>query len=271
MDNKFVLSDSFNEVIFEHRNKAYGAYQMRRRYGRQMVSAALIASGLFIGLFVYAHTASAYETPQMPKPKIPTRIIQVTVIKDAPPSEPLKPREEPKPEQPKATVRYAPKPTAQITSQIDVTNKPVANIPNHDDGGNPGGTTGGLSGGTPEPGCDDCPPTLLPEPEPAGPAPIPTWVEIMPENTGLFGYLMNNIRYPLDARENGIEGTVILEFIVNKDGTFRDIKVIRGVCPSIDREAIRVAQKMPRWTPGKQNGIAVDVICRQPIAFKLAK
>jgi protein TonB len=271
MDNKFVLSDSFNEVIFEHRNKAYGAYQMRRRYGRQMVSAALIASGLFIGLFVYAHTASAYETPQMPKPKIPTRIIQVTVIKDAPPTEPLKPREEPKPEQPKASVRYAPKPTAQITSQIDVTNKPVIHIPNHDDGGNPGGTTGGLSGGTPEPGCDDCPPTLLPEPEPAGPAPIPTWVEIMPENAGLIPFLRANIRYPFDARENGIEGTVILEFIVNKDGTYRDIKVIRGVCPSIDREAIRVAQKMPRWTPGKQNGLAVDVICRQPIAFKLSK
>lgn len=269
MDNKFVLSDSFNEVIFEHRNKAYGAYQMRRRYGRQMVSAALIASGLFIGLFVYAHTAMATSNITIPKPKAPTIVTHtVTIIKDDPVVESPKPvvKPQPKPAPPKTTVA-----TPQITSQIDVTDKQVPPVGDPQKPGDPNGKNNGEIGGTIGGECDDCPPALLPEPEPAGPAPIPTWVEIMPENAGLFGYLMNNIRYPLDARENGIEGTVILEFIVNKDGTFRDIKVIRGVCPSIDREAIRVAQKMPRWTPGKQNGIAVDVICRQPIAFKLAK
>ncbi|MCU0432264.1 MAG: TonB family protein [Bacteroidia bacterium] len=271
MDNKFVLSDSFNEVIFEHRNKAYGAYQMRRRYGRQMVSAALIACVLFAGLFVYAHTAMAYHTPAVPKPYITTHVTEVKLLPDLRPSDPVKPRQEPKPEQPKPSVRFAPKASAQITSQIDVTHKPVDKIPDNTAGGSPKGTDGGLGGGTSGSECDDCPPALLPEPGPAAPAKIPDWVEIMPENNGLIPYLRNNVRYPLDARELGIEGTVILEFIVNKDGSFRDIKVIRGVCPSIDREAIRVAQKMPRWKPGFQNGNAVDVICRQPIVFKLTK
>ncbi len=272
MDNKFVLSNSFNDVIFEKRNKAYGAYQMRRRYGQQVLTAVVIACGLFIGLFVYANTAMAYASNVVAKPKQDQRITPMTIDQINPSIDVIKPKAEPKVKTTKPATRKAPEASAPITSTIKVTSEPVEKIPDNTAGGDPNGDPNGLGNGPADPNpCDDCPPEPLTEPAAAAPAPIPVWVEEMPVNDALWGYLASNVRYPHDARERGIEGTVIIEFIVNKDGTYRDIKIARGVCPSIDLEALRVARKMPRWKPGKQNGIAVDVMCRQPISFKLAK
>jgi periplasmic protein TonB len=272
MDNKFVLSDSFNDVIFEKRNKAYGAYQMRRRYVQQVLTAVIISCGLFIGLFAYANTAMAYDDIVMAAPKMKHHVIPMTMEQVKPTTDVIKPKAEPKVKTTPPAPRKAPTASAPITSTIEVTKEPVEKIPDNTAGGDPKGDPNALGSGTANPNtCDDCLPEPLAEPAAAAPAQIPIWVEEMPVNDALWGYLASNVRYPHDARERGIEGTVIIEFIVNKDGTYRDIKIARGVCPSIDLEAIRVAQKMPRWKPGKQNGIAVDVLCRQPISFKLAK
>ncbi len=85
----------------------------------------------------------------------------------------------------------------------------------------------------------------------------------------LFKFLNENIKYPVIAQENGIQGRVICQFVVNTDGSIVDIQVVRGVDPSLDKEAVRVIQSMPKWIPGKQRGKPVRVRFTLPINFKL--
>ena len=98
-------------------------------------------------------------------------------------------------------------------------------------------------------------------------------VEEQPEfpggNAAMMRFLSENIKYPVIAQENGIQGRVICNFVVEKDGSITDVQVVRGVDPSLDREAIRVIQQMPRWKPGKQRGQAVRVRFTLPVVFRL--
>lgn len=99
-------------------------------------------------------------------------------------------------------------------------------------------------------------------------------VETMPEFPGgqqaLFKYLSENVKYPVIAQENGIQGRVICQFVVNKDGSIVDVEVVRsGGDPSLDKEAVRVIKSMPNWKPGKQRGKAVRVKYTVPVNFKL--
>ncbi len=98
-------------------------------------------------------------------------------------------------------------------------------------------------------------------------------VEDMPGFPGgdaaLLKYLHDNIKYPVIAQESGIQGRVICQFVVNRDGSIVDVEVVRGVDRSLDAEAIRVVQNMPKWMPGKQRGKAVRVKFTLPINFRL--
>ena len=85
----------------------------------------------------------------------------------------------------------------------------------------------------------------------------------------LMQYLGKSIKYPTIAQETGTQGRVIVQFVVNKDGSIVDVKVIRGVDPYLDKEAIRVISTMPKWKPGKQRGKVVRVGYTVPIIFKL--
>ena len=98
-------------------------------------------------------------------------------------------------------------------------------------------------------------------------------VETMPSFPGgdqaLFKFLGENVKYPVIAQENGIQGRVICQFVVNKDGSIVDVEVVRPVDPSLDKEAIRVIKSMPNWSPGKQRGKSVRVKYTLPVNFKL--
>ena len=99
-------------------------------------------------------------------------------------------------------------------------------------------------------------------------------VETMPEFPGgqqaLFKYLSENVKYPVIAQENGIQGRVICQFVVNKDGSIVDVEVVRsGGDASLDKEAVRVIKSMPKWKPGKQRGKAVRVKYTVPVNFRL--
>lgn len=88
-------------------------------------------------------------------------------------------------------------------------------------------------------------------------------------NGAMMSYLANNVHYPTVAAENGVQGRVVVEFIVEKDGSLSDVKVKRGVDPSLDREALRVVKSMPRWNPGKKDGQPVRVSFSVPVTFRL--
>ncbi|UKK55074.1 energy transducer TonB [Prevotella sp. E2-28] len=82
-------------------------------------------------------------------------------------------------------------------------------------------------------------------------------------------YLNKAIKYPPVAEENGIQGRVITTFVVERDGSITDVKVLKSVDPSLDREAVRVVRSMPRWIPGKQKGSPVRVKFTLPVTFRL--
>ncbi len=98
-------------------------------------------------------------------------------------------------------------------------------------------------------------------------------VEEMPKFPGgdveLMRWINKSVNYPVIAQENGISGRVHLNFVINENGGIENIVVVRGVDPSLDKEAIRVIKKMPKWNPGKQRGKAVKVSFSLPINFQL--
>ncbi len=99
-------------------------------------------------------------------------------------------------------------------------------------------------------------------------------VEHQPEFPGgmsaLMKFLSDNIKYPVIAQENGIQGRVITNFVVERDGSITDVNVVRGQDPSLDKEAVRVIKTMPRWKPGQQRGKPVRVRFTLPVQFRLA-
>lgn len=98
-------------------------------------------------------------------------------------------------------------------------------------------------------------------------------VEVMPQFPGgqiaMLQYIMKNMKYPEQAMKEGIQGRVAVSFIVEKDGSISDVKPILSVHPLLNKEAVRVVESMPKWTPGKQNGKPVRVRFNVPVMFKL--
>ena len=98
-------------------------------------------------------------------------------------------------------------------------------------------------------------------------------VEQMPQFPGgdaaLMQYLSSHIKYPVVAEENGIQGRVVCTFVVERNGSITDVRVVKSVDPSLDKEAVRVIKSMPNWIPGKQNGSAVRVKYTVPVTFRL--
>ncbi|NOY97536.1 MAG: energy transducer TonB, partial [Chlorobi bacterium] len=119
----------------------------------------------------------------------------------------------------------------------------------------------------------DLPPVNLADEEEEDDTQVFFIVEDMPEFPGgdlaLRKFIANTIQYPVIAQENGIEGKVYVTFVVDKDGSVSNAKILRGVDPSIDKEALRVVSNLPRWKPGKQRGKPVRVSYTVPINFVL--
>lgn len=101
------------------------------------------------------------------------------------------------------------------------------------------------------------------------------YADKMPEFPGgqdaMFKYLRENVRYPVNAQKNGITGRVMVQFVIQEDGTLDNVKILRSVSPELDNEAMRVVQAMPKWSPGVDDGKAVKVKFTIPISFNLTK
>ena len=97
--------------------------------------------------------------------------------------------------------------------------------------------------------------------------------EVMPEYPGgrsaMQYFLQTQMVYPVEARKKGVQGRVIVSFVVEKDGTLSQAKVVRSIEANLDEESLRVVKSMPRWNPGRQNGKAVRVKYTVPIVFRL--
>lgn len=118
----------------------------------------------------------------------------------------------------------------------------------------------------------DAPPAVANEPVQSPDEPL-VIVEVMPEFPGgqeaMFKYISNELKYPEEAKETGVQGRVYVTFVVERDGRITEVKVLRGIGSGCDEEAVRVVKGMPNWTPGTQAGKAVRVRYNLPIRFSL--
>ncbi|MDY6241316.1 MAG: energy transducer TonB [Prevotella sp.] len=98
-------------------------------------------------------------------------------------------------------------------------------------------------------------------------------VEVMPQYPGgipqMMKFIISNIKYPKDAIKKGMQGAVVVQFVVEPDGSVSNVHVVRSVFPSLDTEAVRMVKAMPKWSPGMQNGKPVRVRFNVPIRFSL--
>jgi len=254
----------FDEIVFEHRNKAYGAYELRKRYARNMNIAFLIAMGVFVmgvSLPVILNYLNNLTIENVRMQEVDLNMDPPPLDKDEPPPPPPPP-DPPPPIQ--ETIKFTPPVIVEevkeedippITEEVEKTKVDVQTV-----------------AGTGEVEDLETEGTGPAEIE-TGPGEIFTVVEQNPEFPGgdakLFEYLGKNIKYPAMARENGITGTVYVTFVVESSGEISDVKLLRGIKGGCDEEAMRVVKNMPSWKPGRQNGKNVRVQFNLPVRFKL--
>nr|WP_294938147.1 energy transducer TonB [uncultured Prevotella sp.] len=269
------------DMVFAGKNKEYGAYQLRKGTSGRNIKSLLIlviAAALVGGFLAWkvieqkqAEEQQAYmEAMELAK-------LQEQAKKDKKKPEPIKPKVEQKKEIPVA--RETQKFTAPVIKKDELVKEEnqVKQMDQLDDKVAVGTENKeGVKDRTVEAVRNDIavaapPPPPAPKPEVANK--VFDVVEEMPSFPGgqgaLMAFLSSNIKYPVVAQENGVQGRVIVGFVVEKDGSISDVKVMRSVDPSLDREAQRVVKAMPKWKPGKQNGSAVRVKYTVPVVFRL--
>ncbi len=269
------------DMVFAGKNKEYGAYQLRKGTSGRNIKALLIlviAAALVGGFLAWkvieqkqAEEQQAYmEAMELAK-------LQQQAKKEEKKKEPVKPKIEPKKEIPVA--RETQKFTAPVIKKDELVKEEnqVKQMDKLDEKVAVGAEDKeGVKDRTVEAVRNDIA-VAVPPPPPAPKPEVSTKVfdvvEEMPSFPGgqgaLMSYLASNIKYPVVAQENCVQGRVIVSFVVERDGSISDVKVARSVDPSLDREAQRVVKSMPKWKPGKQNGSAVRVKYTVPVVFRL--
>lgn len=271
-----LISRDWTEMVFEGRNKEYGAYRLRKNAGKRnlyslitiFIAALAIWGGISLVKFVESRTKSVAQTSvaelsALNQPKKKAEVKQQQKVKLEQPEKVV--------ERVKSSVKF----TAPVIKKDDEV-KPEDELKTQEELMNTKTAIGALD----VKGNDDAGGEVLklkeavaqPEPKPEVEKVFDV-VEQMPSFPGgpsaLMEWLSNNVKYPVVAQENGVQGRVVVSFVVERDGSITDVKVVRGVDPSLDREASRVVRAMPRWIPGKQNGSAVRVKYNVPVAFRL--
>lgn len=267
-------SDEWREFIFSDKNKQYGAYRLRQSSSKRHVVAFLCTVLFAVLAAAVPLIVSAIEDYrernkpaenidqvfEMSKLDIEEQVPEENIIKQetAPPPPPLK-----------STVRFVPPiiaPDEEVAEDVEVATQEdllstrdqisIADVVGDDD----------------EHGIDIAElqeQKVIIEEKPQ----VFEIVEQMPAFPGgeaeMMKYVAENLRYPVVAQESGIQGRVVIRFVVTATGAIDEVKVMRGLDPSCDREAVRVVQSMPKWTPGRQNGKNVAVYFTLPILFRL--
>lgn len=270
------------DMVFAEKNKNYGAYKLRTETSGRNIKALviLILAALLVGGFLAykVQQQKADEIRQARMEAMNLAKMQEQAKKREQKKEVIKPKVEPKKEIPVArkTQQY----TAPVIKKdelvkednmIKAQDKLDASVAVGNQ--NVEGTTSRTVEAVRNDIAVGAPPPPAPEPKPEPSNKVFEVVEVMPSFPGgpaaLQQYLKSNMRYPVVAQENGVQGRVVVSFVVERDGSITDVNVAKSVDPSLDKEATRVVKSMPKWIPGKQNGSAVRVKYNVPVTFRL--
>ncbi|TPE45209.1 energy transducer TonB [Pontibacter mangrovi] len=277
MEKSYFLSMTFNNIVFRGRNKDYGAYKLRKSYSKNVLLAATLATAIFSGALVGPLVKAMFFAKPVKYVKPVYEVMKpIDVILPPPPKKPVEKAVAPPPAPPEKTkvaqerfveprvVDDATKvtetmPDQQALAKADIGLKKVE----------------GAIPDVPNVSLTEAPPTGL---EGTGTEPStsnePFYnVEQMPQfkngTKALMEYLSRKMRYPREAERNGVEGTVVVTFVVGVNGEISDVQVIKGLGYGTEEEAKRVVEQMPRWEPGRQNGRNVPVRFTLPIRFSI--
>lgn len=271
-----LISSDWVDLVFEGRNKAYGAYRLRKSTTKRNILAMVAVVILLIVAFIIL-TVKNFVDEQRAKVAM-TQVAELTNYKQPEKKAEVKQKKvEVEPERVVERVKSSIKFTAPVIKK-DEEVKPDEELKTQDELMNTKTAIGTFD----VKGNDDANGEILKakeviaEPEPPKHEEENKVFDIVEQQplfpggpAALMKYLSEHTKYPVVAQENGVQGRVTVQFVVEKDGSISDVHVLRGVDPSLDKEAVRVVKSMPRWTPGKQNGINVRVNYRVPVLFRL--
>jgi protein TonB len=272
MDKDRILSSSLLDILFEQRNKEYGAYELRKHYASRARKALTYVLGFLLLICSIPLLAGLGKTnPPTRYPNTPPDTLRITQINQTHRQQEhtggrTKP---PKNHNPLPTQIDHPLAVQDTLSHHDTlitsgAGNLAGNHQNNDDSGGSGGnSTANTQSQTGQGQINDT--HTYDESD----------VQVMAEFPGgddaLLAYLSANITYPARAINSDIEGRVILSFIVNREGEIAEVNVLRSIGFGCDQEAIRVVNRMPRWKPAMNNGKAVSMYFTLPVQFKLDK
>jgi protein TonB len=265
-----IFTPEWRELVFEGKNKEYGAYKLRKNSSRYhlLAFAIVVAIAIFIASLPSLLTLLQFDSKDTEE----TRVTELSALEDEKPEEEEQQVDAatPPPPELKTTIKFTP---PVIVDAKDVNDedemrtqdelaKSTAAISIADVIGNDDGSGEDIR--------DVEQANLIASKVKEE---VFTIVEQMPSFPGgqakLNEWLLSELRYPPAAAERGVAGTVYIQFTVGRDGTIREIAIARSPDPVFDKEAIRVVQKMPKWIPGRQRGQAVTVRFTLPINFNL--
>ena len=258
MNTIFNSADKFNELIFENKNKLYGAYAIRKSQKDNIAISLFVTSACF-GLLAFIAIAMTGKKIEIPKFDITNDpfVLTSTTLVVIPPKDPIvKPIEKPV-TTPKST-------TGQMTASDD--KKDLVEKQNVDVviSKNPNLLGDDIDSTAKDPGIIHVVATKT-----ISTPPVELSPDKMPEMDNMAQFIKNNLKYPRIALENGTNGPVFVSFVVEVDGSLSEIKLKNGIGDGCEQEAKRVVEKMPLWKPGIKRGVPVRVQCTLPINFKI--
>jgi periplasmic protein TonB len=259
METEALIVRTWDDLVFRSRNREYGAYLIRKAYGKRVMLGAGISVAFLVGFLIFSGLASKVApvaVPPFTRDEGTARVLPKPEI------------EQPQKQQPKPPIK-----TNNTNTTVQVVTTPVEPVePVQTDNSTSTNTVEGTEGGGIIDGAGTTTieiPIVIDKNEPLVTA------EVMPAYAGgteaMFKFIRRNIKYPSAPRKLGIEGTVFVSFVVGGDGTVYDVKVLRGIHQKCDEEAVRVISMLNKWTGGKQNGNPVAVKMVLPITFKLSQ
>ncbi|MDV3308049.1 MAG: TonB family protein [Cyclobacteriaceae bacterium] len=265
MNRHNTVSPRWDDIVFENRNRAYGAYAIRKIYTRH-IAVAMLLSVLLVGAVIGYPSIARYFGDGKKEVDVPLQTIRYTDLAQPPSiNKNVPPPKKIDVPQVKKVVKFLPP---------NVTEKEVREeeeMPRIEDLNVNEPSLDQISAGAEV--ISDQPVAKVLD-NTADPEEIFVAVEQAPEYEGgldaMYKFLQKNLRYPAKARRMNIQGTVYLSFVVERDGSIADVQVIKGIDQECDQEAARVISAMPKWNPGKQGGRPVRVRFVLPIKFKLA-
>ncbi|GAB3329654.1 hypothetical protein GCM10027299_33360 [Larkinella ripae] len=265
---------TLDDIVFANRNKAYGAYTLRKDYSRTIYRSLIIGTALFL-LAMATPTIISVLKPEEQE----LAMVEVDLMKLPPP--PIDPNEPPPPPPPPVEL-----PKVNTVKFLPPEVKPDEEVPEETPPPTVEELKEAVAAEKTQEGDPNAEEVIVAPEETAGPTKVEAAVEAAPKEEQIFTvveqnpefpggmaalgqFLSKNIRYPPAASRANVSGRVFVSFVVNTDGSIQDVSVLKGLGFGTDEEAMRVVKAMPKWRPGKQSGRPVRVKYNLPINFQL--